>query len=253
VDLDVWTKGDLGLFLHRYIYSVHGSEIAKERLVKKSMRELGERSLAVAVKLLDKGGEEQTVDYLMQLDKEEFVAVSKVNNDSKMRRFIMTAKVKNQQMELQRGLALLQEWLALGDEELQKTFVSGLTEENKSLLERTYWANQSTGAASLHLLQCAVVPTPKRAVLSVAGGGLGAAGAGAAGASLTGVVLTGISSALLVDVVLTGLEEDEATKKVGKTLRAWIVDKPKNLLVALFSKKKEEPSVVIDEETEVAR
>jgi NADPH-dependent curcumin reductase CurA len=204
--------------------------------MKKKIRELGERSLAQAMKLLEKEGDLVVIDYFLDLGGEEMKAVECVNTNEKMEKLMTVAKCRKQSIELQKGLALLEQWSTLETDDEKSTFFAELDDKNKKLLDRTFWQGETGKAAALHLVKTAAVPTPKKAVASLAGGGLGALGAGVAGASTASTVLAGVGGALMVDVILTGLEEDEATKKVGRSLRSVLIDRPKGLIKSLFTK-----------------
>jgi len=211
--------------------------------MKESIRKLVERSIGVCLKLVEKEGDHRGIDYLLCVNAEEFRAIKEIarkDGIAKMENLVMRAEVHQKSDELKRGSALLQKYLELNDnEEKQQEYVASLSQSNQELLDKTFWSQVSAPAAALSLTAEVLLPTPKRALASAAAGGAVAGGTALFGTTLTTTIISGVGAALMVDVILTGLEKDKATARVGKGLRSLFFDKPKGLITSLFTKKEE--------------
>ena len=208
------------------------------------MSDLGQRHYNVLSSLLSKGQQEEAYEHLLELGEEEFDCLNKyaigvILEDEKGKMvgsLLLRASATRTLRNVQLGEKLLSNYNAFEDEEEQKDYVLSLTEENQQLLKKTFWKHQSGGKAFTHILCESALPTKKRALASLAAGGLGATGAAVSGASVGPALLTGAGVALFTDIIITGFEEDEATKRVGQGLRSLLITKPKNWLMKLVTK-----------------
>lgn len=210
--------------------------------MKEETRKLGERGISACLKIVHKEDEHRGVDYLLCIDAEEFRAIQQVVRKDKMKEMenlLQRAEVHKKNSELLTGMALLKKFLEFNDDEKgQENYVSSLSGENQELLDKMFWNHVSAPVAALSLTTEVLLPTPKRALLSAAAGGLVAGGTAIFGTTVTTTVVSGLGTALMVDVILTGLEKDKATARVGKGLRSLLYDKPRGLIQKLFTKKK---------------
>jgi hypothetical protein len=190
----------------------------------------GERLLS----LMEKMDKEEMLDFLVSLDTKEFkcLAAEALKNmleegDNGMTMLIERAAAKRYHLEQQKGGELYDKYLSFETKQEREEYRKLLTEENRSLLDRTMWSMRSGGDAVVHLLKKTVKPTPKRAISSLAVGSLAATGAGVSGASVGSVVGAGVCATVLADLIITGFEEDEATRRFGQGLRSFFVDRPR--------------------------
>jgi hypothetical protein len=183
---------------------------------------------------MEKLNKEDILDFLVSLDAKEFkgLAAEALKNipeagDNGMIMLFERAAAKRYHLEQQKGGELYDKYLSFEDNKEREEFRKLLTEENRSLLDRTMWSMRSGRDAVVHLLKKTVKPTPKRAISSLAVGGLAATGVGVSGASVGSAVGAGVCATVLADLIITGFEEDEATKRFGQGLRSFFVDKPR--------------------------
>lgn len=117
------------------------------------------------------------------------------------------------------GIELLQKWLSLEEEDARVDYYENLSKEEKKLLDRTYWKGVGGKDAVAHFTKSVVTPRFGKTGASLLAGGLVGGGCVAAGSSLLSAIVPAVGTALLTSVVITGLEEDECTKRIVEIAR----------------------------------
>jgi len=208
-------------------------------------RLLGERHLEITWNLLKENKEEDAFEHLTELDNVEFGALLNAakktveEGDGGLTSLLQRVAVRRHNQEQMKAGQLIEEMMAFDTQEERDEWIALLTPEHRKMLNKELWKHKDAKDAIWHLLKRSVSPTPKRAVASAVAGGLGATGAVVSGAGTVPAIIMGVSSAIMVDVIITGFEEDEATRKFGQGLRSVFVDKPKNWLQRLATKEKD--------------